>query len=588
MNLMPSFMRKNFLFKDKNVVLLIVILVAAFLIRTVYLNQVPPGIANDEINIIINAQSFLKTGENIPGVVTGIFGTPKGDLNGGIHSEVSSYLLMPFIALTGFVWPWVKLPFVFAGLGIVTLSFLIVRKLINTNAAMIASVVSALSPWTIFYGRSGYESILSSFFYLLGIYLVLSLKKWRILYAFPIFLLGMGSYFSAKTLMLPIIIVAVISVMLLKPKESKIPGVSLIIIAVLFMALYLPILKNTPAGSRFDELSNTKIVDLVNIKRTAALEQPAANLYENKIAEDLKYRIKASFGGFSLSYLFLDGQPENIPSLAIPDHAFLYLIDLPFILLGCFFLAKFYPKVLFLIGGLLTTTLIPNSLNLQGTTYSIRTVILFPVLSMVSAIGIYYVISLFKNSSWRYGTGLFISLIYLIFVGNFIFQYFGRLPVDRNEGWFLPQRTAFRYATLMNNQSPATVVNIISQETKPDFYRYLLFSASYTEKSKIANINQQIENQDYSANNVRITGNCPDLFDPNQIYLIDGRIDCTSEKVREIASIKDAGTKFRIVNDQLCKNSDSQKYPFVKDINKLNVESLSVDDFCQTFVTFNR
>lgn len=61
----------------KNHWLLGVIPILALILRLYRLGEVPPGIANDEINIIINAQSLLKTGQNIPGVVTGIFGSGK-------------------------------------------------------------------------------------------------------------------------------------------------------------------------------------------------------------------------------------------------------------------------------------------------------------------------------------------------------------------------------------------------------------------------------------------------------------------------------------------------------------------------------
>src|SRR3990170_7097432 len=96
-----------------------------FFIRIILLSVVPPSLTNDEVNIIINAQSILKTGKNIPGVATGIFGMPQGDLGGGIHSEISSYLIIPFILVFGFKWPLIKLPFVFAGLGIVVVIYLL-------------------------------------------------------------------------------------------------------------------------------------------------------------------------------------------------------------------------------------------------------------------------------------------------------------------------------------------------------------------------------------------------------------------------------------------------------------------------------
>ena len=113
--------------------LVFVILLVALFLRLINLNSVPPGIANDELNIAINAQSLFKTGVNVPGIVTGIIGKTSGDLSMGIHSEISSYLIVPFIALFGFNPVAVKIPFVLASLGIVIVGYFLTKRLFNQN-----------------------------------------------------------------------------------------------------------------------------------------------------------------------------------------------------------------------------------------------------------------------------------------------------------------------------------------------------------------------------------------------------------------------------------------------------------------------
>lgn len=561
---------------------LLAILALALLLRIIFLKEVPPGIANDEVNIIINAQSLLYTGENIPGIVTGILGETSGNLGSGIHSELSSYFIIPFIALFGFSWPIVKLPFILASLGVVWVSYLLAKRFVNHETGLIAAFLAAVNPWSIFFARSGYESIFSAFFYLLAIYVILGFKKWRILWSLPLFLLGLLSYFSAKTLMLPLAIISLVGVKLLGLKNSFKPILVVNSLLLLFLVFYLPILSKGPAGERFGELKNQNIQDIVNTKRTQSLDSPLTQIYENKYTEELKHRAHAALGVFSPNFLFLDGQPESIPSLAMPDHGPLYLIDLPFIILGIAFLANKNQPLLFILLGFISVTMIPNFLNLRGTTYMIRTVILFPILTFISALGIYH---LKNNFNLRFIPTYFVLFtVYLLFVGNFAFQYFIRLPIDRNEGWFLYDRVVAKYIKT-SFENGATDITLVSASPKQTAYRYLLFSKLYNDTESIKAINEKFAREDYSINNLKITGDCPEYVEKTNL-IVDTKIPCASNlKGTAIASIKDGRAQYVITHDQLCRNHISRHYPLIKNITYFDIESLSNQDFCQNFLT---
>lgn len=562
--------------------ILILILFFSFIIRIILLNEVPPGIANDEINIIINAQSFLKTGQNIPGVVTGIFGQPKGDLSGGIHSEISSYLLIPSLIFTGFGWPWVKIPFVFFGIGIIYITFLLVKKLVNQEVGLIAAALSAINPWNIHFSRSAYESSISCFFYLLSLYLIISKKGWKILWALLFLLLGFFSYFSAKTLLLPIILIFIFAVRFIKPKESLKPIIFLNITLFLLVIIYGIFLNFTPAGGRLNELkSNPEIQKIVDKKRTESINLPFNNFFENKFTEDINQRLSATFRSLSLHFLFLNSEEGNNPALTIPDHGPLYLIDFPLIILGLIYLSFAGLPVLALILLLISVTLIPNFLNLAGTTFMIRTVILFPLLTILSACGIYYLKSLLKGSA-RTGATIIVTGAYLILFGNFIFQYFARLPVEKAEGWFLYQRTAVKYL----KELPASFrAEVVDSDPKHFFYRYLFFNNLYTDSREITSINQNLVKISYTFSNLTVSGICPKNYNPDVIYLIDRKLNCPNTRGVYISNIKDGGDEYLIVNDKLCNMYVKKNYPLIKDFKYLDVEGLSKQDFCTNFIT---
>jgi hypothetical protein len=562
-------------------ILVIVIFFIGLILRVAYLNEVPPGIANDEANIILNAQSLLHTGQNIPGVVTGAIGSFSGEFEAGIHSEISSYLLIPLVWLSNFSWPLIKLSFVFFSLGIAVLNYLIVKKLINKDAGLLAFLLSAINPWLIFFARSGYESLLSSFFYLTAIYLGISFKGWKVFYSLFFLLLGFFCYFSAKTLMFPLGLIILGYAVLFNFKQSLKPLLLLNLMLAIFIIVYAPILAKSPAGARFQELTTNSVQDSVNTNRRASVSFPLANLFENKLVEDLKIRVNASLGEFSLNYLFLDGQPESSPSLHLPQHGFMYLIDLPLILLGLLFLVKYQEKTLVVFLSLLLTTLVPNFLNLQGTTYTIRTVILFPLLIMLSAVGTYYFLSILPKKT-RFHFGVLLSTVYLLFFGNFLYTYFGRLPIDKNEGWFLADRVLVKYLSL---QDPSRKIMIVPPAPKFLAYRYLLYGNQYKSTQQIIEINQKLAQKDYRFSNITITEDCPKQIDEKITLIFDPSYKCNQEKQDEIASPKDGRIQYFIVNDTLCESLVNQKYPLIKDINDLNIESLGKEQFCQKFIT---
>lgn len=561
----------------KNIPLILLLLIG-FAVRVLFLKQVPPGFGNDEINIILNAQSVLKTGQNIPGVVTGIFGTPSGDLSGGIHSEISSYLIIPFIALFGFNFLAVKLPFILASLGICLLIFLIVRKFINYEAAIIAAALAVINPWLIFFGRSAYESILSSFFYFLAIFLVIKLRGGRVFYSLPFFMAGLLSYFSAKTLLVPLVLMSILAVKLAIPKQSLKPVIFLNIVVFAFVVIYGLMLSQNTAGTRFSELESSNIKNLVNTRRTLSLSLPFVNLFENKFTEEFYSRLKNSLGELSATFLFLDGQPENIPSLNIPNHGFSYLIDLPLIILGVIYLARLNIRLLLFFLGLLSITLVPNFLNLAGTTYTIRTVILYPTLVMLSALGIYYLKLKIPKKINLLAFGCLI-FIYLLFTGNFLYQYFGRLPIERAQGWFLHQRVAAFYTQL---NSPAKVL-VVDSNPKHFFYRYLFFSKSYEDNA--SEVNQLLKDKKYSFGNLEVTDSCPGSFDPSVVYIIDQALDCPGPSGVYISNIRDGGDEYMIINDKVCTPFISRTYPLIKEFKYLDIESLTTKDFCSNFLT---
>jgi hypothetical protein len=560
---------------------ILIIILVALLLRLVNLSTIPPGMANDELNIAINAESILKTGSNVPGVVTGIIGKTAGDISFGIHSELSSYIIVPFIAVFGFSSVSVKIPFVLASIGIVLIGYLLAKRMFDRKIAVVSAALLAVNPWLIFFGRSAYESMLSSFFYLLSILLIIRLTGWKKIYSILPLIMGFLCYFSAKTLMIPVAIMASCASVILNKDRNFKPLLILNMLVIVFVAAYLFILPTTPAGTRINELKASDTSLEVNIKRTASLDSPLAILFENKVLEELKIRTAASLGELNLNYLFLNGQPETISSLSVPDHAFMYLIDLPLIILGLIFMAGKYKKQLIILLAFIGITLVPNFLNLQGTTYSIRTVILFPILAIISAVGFYSIRnSLLKNV---------ILLLYIISILNFCYIYFFRLPIERSEAWFLSERVLSKYISSSITKTPDRKIVLVTSQRKLTFYKYLFYNGKYVDAKEIGLINGKIAVQDYKIGNFNITTQCPTITSVNQdIIIVNSSSGCPKIKDITIKSVNDAGDVFTISGDALCQGLPKNKYPLIKAVRLLDIEKLTTEDFCKTYVSDSR
>ena len=569
---------------DERLFFLIFFTLAIFL-RLIFLNVLPPALANDEANVILNAQSLINTGKNIPGVVTGVFGLHSGETGGGIHSEFSSYFLALIYLISGFSQTTARLPFVVAGVGVVVFLYLIADELFGKKISKIVLVLAVVNPWMVQFSRSGYEAIIAAFFYLISIYLFLKNRGWKIFYSLPFLLFGFFSYFSAKTLLLPITFSFLVFALITKNKENVKPVISLNILTAVFLFLYFLALSKSPAGARIAEFSPENFSNQVNYARTHSVDFPLAQFIENKAVENLIYRIKATLGGASLSFLFIDGVPESSGHLQIPQQGPMYLIDLFFVFVGFIFLARRDLKKLTFLLLLVAASFLPNFFDIANSTYSMRPVLLIPMLILFSAYGIVSLLEIIKNKKFRVLAVLATAFIYLFFFTRFIFQYYYRLPIEENDTFFFQDKIATNYIRALERVEPSVKVVWVTPSPKFTFYRFIFFGDYYKNSFDIKKINLRLASQDYSFGNVLFQSECPKEFSKDSLYLVDATMKCRlADPSAIVANINDAGVKYQLSRDPLCAGFGHRRYPLIKEFNLLRVESLSIKDFCDNYV----
>ncbi|MBQ8217402.1 MAG: glycosyltransferase family 39 protein [Oscillospiraceae bacterium] len=142
------------------------ILALGIFARAFQFGSIPAGINQDEAFAAYEAWSLLKYGVDTAGYHNPVYLTAWGS---GMNA-LESYLMMPFIALFGLeVWA-IRMPQLIVAILSIWVVYLLVRRLVNEKAGLIAMLMLAICPWHILMSRWGLESNMAPGFLLFGLY----------------------------------------------------------------------------------------------------------------------------------------------------------------------------------------------------------------------------------------------------------------------------------------------------------------------------------------------------------------------------------------------------------------------------------
>ena len=136
------------------VILLLILILAAFL-RLVKLGQIsPPGLNQDEAANAWSAYCLLKTGKDYFGNPWPIYYVRN---LGGNSPSLYVYLLLPFQAIGGMNVYTTRLPGALGGIFTVWLIYFVGKRLFNTQTGLVAAALLAIDPWHLQQSRWGHE-----------------------------------------------------------------------------------------------------------------------------------------------------------------------------------------------------------------------------------------------------------------------------------------------------------------------------------------------------------------------------------------------------------------------------------------------
>ena len=575
-------------FKKENLAMILVLLLALGL-RFWRLDLNPVGLVYDEIHQLVNAKSMALVGTGAAGTGAGIFqNEPYCDAN-CIFGDLPTFLLVPF-AFFKTSFPWLKTPLILASVLMIFWFIKIFENLTkNKWMGIMAGLMIAINPWAINFGRTAYENIFAFMFFAWSFYL-LTKKSFKLKEQVLAIFLGFAAsmcYFGAKPIFVPLMLVGLGYGFWMEKKNIK-KYLILGLITVVLMGGYFLILKNSYAGNRIKETSliNSEIIRQVDEEKRMSLQIPVLrDIFINKYTVLGRILLKRYLAGLAPNYLFNEGE-VGYDHFMVANHPFMYLIDLPIIIFGFYYLATISIPATLLIVSIIFILPITPTITTYGTTYALRSGLLYPILASIVGLGIYFLIIKIKNKKGKILVGVVLFIVYLFSLINFLVMYWYRNPFEKSAGWVFFERQAVKYVELAREINKNVQVEIIMPDQVGMIYEYAVFSGKINDKNFIIEMNEAIKNKSYEVDGIKFLKNCPKTIEGGKIYLVAASLACIKEETNmvKISEIRDSGSRWIIPNDTVCKDFRLPIYPYPRKIEEFKIENMSAKTFCKTWV----
>jgi len=325
------------------IITLTLIIAIGIFFRFYKLGITPAGFYLDEAAMGYNAYSIAKTGKDEFGKAIPLIFRSFLDFKTPIYT----YILVPLIPIFGLSIYTVRFLSAFFGVLTLPLIYLLIKEITPekyaAKLALLTTFLMAISPWHILLSRTSYETNLSLFFLILGIYtFYLGLKK---PYLFIISSLGLSLSFlsyHAERLIVPIVFVF-LTASNLKVLMANLRRYWFVAVISIFLGLFLALptigLMRTPGF-----LSRTTTLNIFSYSRQFPsgykpdYHGPLAGLINSPALLSVNEFASLYVSYFSPRYLFSIGNAD--PKSSYPGLATFFIWQLPFYLIGLYFLIK--------------------------------------------------------------------------------------------------------------------------------------------------------------------------------------------------------------------------------------------------------
>ncbi|MEX2007200.1 MAG: hypothetical protein WD992_00305 [Candidatus Levyibacteriota bacterium] len=567
--------------------LLFIVLFSLF-IRTVWLDRIPVGVSNDELDYLLNAKAVFLSGSDISGTWNPLSLTPPK--SSFPQAEIPSIITALFVGILPLSLFTSKL--IYAVIGVITVAAVygIARRIFGEKEGIIVGVVASINPWLIYFGRTAYDAPIAICGFAVALYILLIAKGWKILLSFPFLFIAFYSYIGTKLILLPFLIIVLLYVWIVVNKKRFSRQYLALFLLCTAVLVYFAFSIFTSSQARISEISTPNlpsVAETTNNERRLSIQTPLTNIFSNKVVVFLKDSIDKYLNAFSPNFLFLHGDSKYL--LTLFNHGTFYYIDAVFLVMGlCILFWKNRKLWLFLVGLVLISP-IPSVISNVGLSYAIRSQLLALIFPLFIGFGIYQTVFLVKNGLYKKLLMGAIILFYAAHFVNFSNIYFFRNPIYNSESFNLSARVLSKYLALQNDNGS---VFVVTGDPRTPLKHYLFYTNSYN-NDDYREVEQIFRSGKYSFENIHFI-TCPETgqIPENSVTIFESGIKCKKDieyngKLLTIAQLSDSGSIYFIANDKTCGNYPLRPYPFGIRFSDLKVEKLSGENFCQTFITTN-
>lgn len=468
-------------------ILLTLIIVVASTLRLWQLGKVPSSPDWDEVALGYNAYSIMQTGRDEYGKFLPIVLRSFDDYKPALYA----YLTIPSITVFGLNVFSVRLPSAIFGILTVLAVFFLVKELFKKeNIALLTSFLLAISPWHIQFSRIAFEANVGVALNVLGILFFLKAfkKPWFLLLSSLMWGLSLHVYQSEKVFVPLLITILAFSFrkdfFLIRKKYILI---SLIIFSIISLPLIHFTLSNKQALARAKGVSifsNSSIIEsnTEKIARDRINNDILGLVLDNRRVEFVKYIAGGYLSHLDFNWLFIKG---DIARHHAPGMGLMYLIELPFILVGIYILifGSFSKKVKAFIILWFLIVPIPASVT-NDVPHAVRAINFLPILQILTAIGVIAVITTVSNIKYQILNlkikYLILSLFFLIFIFNFTYylnQYFVQQNYFHARYWQYGYENIVGYISTVQKDYEKIIVS--NATTMDQSYIFFLFYLKY-------------------------------------------------------------------------------------------------------------
>jgi len=440
--------------KLNNRLLLPLIVVIGFFLRTTFLDKFPPSPNWDEVSHGYNAFSILETAKDEWGKFL-----PLSNFRayGDYPLALNLYLTIPFIWVFGLDVFSIRLPHAILGaLSVITSYYLAIGLTKSKKISLLSALLVAIEPWNLFLSRFVIQANLSIFFLTAALALFFNRRNHRFFLPLSFLSFGLTLYsYHTTRIITPLLLFVLLVIFGKKIKVSCANDIKARLFSICVLVLFflpLPfILINPESRARSSEvfIIDQGAVNLIEEKRnTTNYPVVVSKLIYNRPVYFVSETIKNYIGYFSPSFLFFKGGTQH--QFSVPDWGLLYTINLPFFYYGGYLLfykaLKKNKNYIFVSFWLLVSPIVASITKENFAV--LRSTPMLPVPQLLTSLG---AVSLYKKISKKYNKlSLFVFCIYLFIllfsVKSYLAVYYKEYAKDYFQDWQYGYKEVVNYA----------------------------------------------------------------------------------------------------------------------------------------------